>query len=142
MYTKSFLKFGLNSARRRHFELLAATELNKQGYQTDQEMSQHVAEARSHSTDGSDLRIEARNPCFHRGYTEVAQGLDPMMGRATKGAEPVGVVDLTMTAGDDATGNGNPYDYSYGGDASRFLQCRAVLRPLMEKESNDYCTEA
>ena len=137
VYTKSFLEFGINSARRRHFQYLAAAALAVQwsaagdGDSTPQPLS--FTEAKSKlakmGPDVSPLSVE--NPCFPSGYSETAHNL------------PEFKVDLMMTSEGKGSGSSSPYDYnSVPSLKGNFEACRKVVSPLMEKNENDYCNQA
>lgn len=136
VYTKSFLKFGLNSARRRHFESLAMAKLQKEGYVDDYEVVDHITAEKAKS--GGDFKMEVDNPCFHKGFNEVAFGLNAV----TSPAYAVdSLIDLSMSTTGKASGE--PYDLDKKQhDLTRFEACRQAVIPLMEKDKDDYCDEA
>lgn len=138
VYTKSFLKFGLNSARRRHFEYLAMEHLRRMGITGDHAIIAHIAEEKQVS---GNYMVEVDNPCFHQGFSEVAFGLNAVTSPKYASSS---LLDLSMKT--SGTASGKPYtlreDDTYSYDLSRFQKCREALIPLMEKDKDDYCDEA
>eukprot|EP00605_Chrysophyceae_sp_TOSAG23-4_P002174 GSChrysophyteH1.ASY1.ANO1.2404.1 assembled CDS len=67
VYTKSFLEFGINSARRRHYSLLALNAvLNAR------RKLRHADDVR---VNDKSRRFSMRNPCFHSGYEEKVEDI-------------------------------------------------------------------
>ena len=136
VYTKSFLKFGLNSARRRHFESLAMAKLEREGYVGDKQVVAHIAAEKTKS--GGDFMMQVDNPCFHMGFSEVAFGVNAVTSPANA---VTSLMDLSMSA--PGRVSGKPYDLDKSSkDSTRYDQCREAVIPLMEKDKDDYCDEA
>ncbi len=143
VYTKSFLKFGITSARRRHFQYLAVLSIQRAHLSANGDVDSGVppisiSEARNVLAEmGSDAApLSLQNPCFPSGFKETTRNLPEIQ------------VDLEMYAADEESGgsgsNGAPYDYTHWpkGEQGHFEACRAVVSPLMEKNDNDYCDQA
>ena len=151
IYAKSFLKFGLNSARRRHFQYLAALAIAEAGgvkqllskgagKKNEDEIEDCVKsltleEAKEKLSllpaDGTPLNVE--NPCFPVGYSETAHNL------------PEFSIDLHMTApaaAHDHSTEDSTYDINKRPNKANLKACRKVLLPLMDKSSNSYCDDA
>ena len=97
VYTKSFLEFGINSARRRHFQYVVAlaiqqTHARADGFkQSGETPPLSVMESKGTACrNASDAPpISVRNPCFPSGFSETAHNL------------PEFSVDINMTAMDE-----------------------------------------
>lgn len=148
VYTKSFLQFGINSARKRMFRLLATNAVaaialahNNHDTKTLEEYNYYEEEHHGdkESADSMDKHlivsgipvlpdghhhISIRNPCFHQGWAEnVTQiVLDESNAKAS-------TVNMTVRG---------PVAQEFGKNVQLNL-CLQELRPLMEKDANAYC---
>jgi len=148
VYTKSFLQFGINSARRRMFRLLATNAVAAIAFAHDNHDTKTLAEynyyeKEHHSDKGGATSMDThvivsgipvlpdgshylsiRNPCFHQGWAENVTNtvLDE--------SNPAGsTVNMTVRG---------PILQEFGKNVQLNL-CLQQLKPLMEKDANAYC---
>jgi hypothetical protein len=143
VYTRSSLQFGINSARRRHFQTLTRAAIDAIRTRNASYLDENVlySVANQKDTGGTfveeddDRAVSSKllytmsivNPCFASGYSEEATRI-PIMADHPE----YGVVNVKMSGPDTNTD-------AYNDKGDQFKQCVNALIPLMEKSSGGYC---
>lgn len=116
VYTKSFLQYGINSARQRHIQRVADSYFN----------------APSTVTSAGTTTVTIETACFHAGYSEVLPKY--VVPSNSNPKNNINSITMVQIAGPSVSTPASSLN-------NKYAQCRELIKPLLEKSPTSFCAQ-